>query len=187
MGRPSEEDWDHANAEARPLALDVCRVAVAEWRGATARYAEARRLYEASEAVLPTSPAEEAAEWEMWIRALDCMRLDAQRRLMGCVLVCCRRVERLDDVDEQEHGWEPAALELDGFLYVVAPADRDRGDDRPRLSVVECGSFDSDGFDDPQPTWAALVPGDGDSQPLPEPPVPALRHVVRIARAASKN
>ena len=140
--------FDPAYAQARPLAMEVLRTAAAEWRETTARHAAALERYEAREPAHADDQADESQEWTQWIGALAVFAADAERRLIGCLLMLGQRIDRPDDLDEQIPGWSPVGFQLDSEHYFVASCVPTS---QPRLFVIPNEDFQ--GCEDGSPTW----------------------------------
>lgn len=141
--------FDHTTAEARPLALDVIRWALADLETARARLATANALREASEAHGDEEDLDEGLEWERWIDTLVHAEIDAQRRVMALVLMTNRRIKSVLDLDKLPPRWQPCSMEIGpkygecGPILVVAPRDEDDEDWHPTLTIVPIEGQDS--------------------------------------------
>jgi hypothetical protein len=146
--------FDHTLAEARPLALEICRRAVTEWEAAKERQADGWKRQDESRTqslgVKYDGYDDEFAEWERWCLVLDHFTSVAEQRLAAAILVCCRRLKHpmhgKTTAETLGKGWTPCAMELGDTHYVVYPNDSDDDDWSPRVVVVPPGGFDSHDF-----------------------------------------
>ena len=135
--------FDPTYSEARPLALDVCRRAISEWRSAEAAERTAYARHANSESARGDSDIREAREWERWLTVLSSFAGDARRRACAAVLVITGAIERDSDLCEYSAESPPVALHLGGKHYVVA---FDETTLLPKLTVVDEEDFDSEEF-----------------------------------------
>jgi hypothetical protein len=142
--------FDPPSSYARPLALEIVRRAVAEWRSSQALADRAFRKLNAYDATHPGEPPDdEDNEFQAWANTAHSFALDAERRLADCILVLHGLVSFPRQVTQLEAGWNPVSLDLCGSIYVVGPADVD--DPEPRLTVVGRGGHDDADYG--LPTW----------------------------------
>lgn len=142
-GRP--EGIDAPSLYARPLALAAMRWALQDWRAAKERSREAQRRCEEFRAAHPDAAEVETREWGHWVWSLGIAESAAERQFLAALCLNAGLLGEYvnDPFEELPEEWEPFAMELDGFHYVVSP--RDDGS-WPVLTIVEATRFDSVDF-----------------------------------------
>jgi hypothetical protein len=138
--------FNRRDAEARPLALEVIRGAVRDWRRARSLASWAGKIR--AEAETPDRPdpgCPEGREWSRWGLEVGRELIAREARLAALVLLLHGRVEHSDGAGNLPPGWPPCSLDIDGHLLIVHPVSE--SDPRPRLMLVrpEDVDFDSDG------------------------------------------
>jgi hypothetical protein len=138
--------FNRRDAEARPLALEVIRGAVRDWRRARSLASWAGKIR--AEAETPDRPdpgCPEGREWVRWGLEVGRAVIAAEARLAALILLIHGRVEHSEGADKLPRNWSPCSLDIDNVLYIVHPEDETNP--LPRVMVIspEDVDFDSDG------------------------------------------
>lgn len=142
-------DFDRTHAEARPLAIELMRHVVANWRTAKALSETAYKRYDEFDDKTVSDADDESREWDRILDAAREIYTDAEAQVCSVVLLITGRVKRLFKVNEMDYGWAPVAFGLGPETFVVSPTDED--DPVPRLVVVGPGGHDDSTWG--RPDW----------------------------------